>query len=98
MESVEQIKRWYSMGMIRVADFDGDGDVDIADRNLADYVINVRATVPVGEVTVFATGDINQVDGVTSADWTLWLAHWNDIISGTNQLPQFLNYYGPNDL
>jgi hypothetical protein len=68
----ELVRRWYSMGRIRVADFDGDGDVDPSDREQLVTAINTHNAnppgVPISIPIVFATGDINQDGAIGPAD------------------------------
>jgi hypothetical protein len=61
----EREKRWYSMGVIRIADFNGDGAVTQDDQNMfmAAYIAAQSQTPP---IVVFATGDVTgdgQIDG-----------------------------------
>ncbi|MDX2146809.1 MAG: hypothetical protein SFZ23_04745 [Planctomycetota bacterium] len=71
LPSIEQVKRWYSMGKIRVADFDGDGQLTSADHALAYSVTHVSQQP---SIVVFATGDIDDNGVVDTADWTAWEA------------------------
>jgi hypothetical protein len=65
--AISMSQRWYSMGPIRVADFNADGVVDGRDLQKAHdtiaYAIANPTEVP---IKVFATGDINR-DGVINA-------------------------------
>jgi hypothetical protein len=61
---IELTKRWYTMGPIRVADFDGDGSVTFYDYWDGHAAIDAAIANPSGTpIKVFATGDING-DGV----------------------------------
>src|SRR5262249_26053238 len=69
IRQVELTKRWYSMGNIWVADFNGDGV-----ENSQDDVDAYAATHPVSppSIVVFATGDIDGNGQIQEADWTSW--------------------------
>lgn len=65
MRRCEYVKRWYSMGMIRVADFNGDGAVNAHDRIEFESTYQVsrsqiQAGLPV--LRVFANGNITPFD------------------------------------
>lgn len=62
---IERVKRLYSMGWILVADFNGDGQVSIADWNAAQLAI----FAPNRPFITYATGDINQDGVVNGLDW-----------------------------
>jgi hypothetical protein len=60
--ALERVKRWYSMGKILIADFDGDGEVTEADYTLGTATITASLNAAPW-ITVCATGDVNN-DGV----------------------------------
>jgi hypothetical protein len=78
IEAIELTKRWYSMGPIRVADFDGDGTVDIKDYTLAHntiaYGIDHPADVP---IKIFATGDIDGNGVIDNFDNIVFDFYWS---------------------
>jgi hypothetical protein len=85
--------RWYSMGKIEVADFNGDGDVNEADRQKFDTEFAISFANPTGRLAVFATGDVYP-DGVFDGnDQSLFYFYWNQGRSNGIQLRD----YGPAD-
>ncbi|MDX2146776.1 MAG: dockerin type I repeat-containing protein [Planctomycetota bacterium] len=81
IREAEDIKRWYSMGPIVIADFNGDSSVTGADYALAQQVIfagisNTNLSLPI----VFATGDVNQDGVVTYADWQFFDQRYQEAI------------------
>jgi hypothetical protein len=77
----ERIKRWYSMGQIRICDFDGDGFVTSTDEVGMHAAVNASLAEQAAGGTplkVFARGDFNangQIDEVDRSMWTYWAAH-----------------------
>lgn len=70
-EKLRLVQRWYSMGKIHPADFNGDGVVDINDVNDFNAVyalFNEDAPDLDRPITVFATGDINEDGKVNFED------------------------------
>ncbi|MDX2146709.1 MAG: hypothetical protein SFZ23_04235 [Planctomycetota bacterium] len=104
---VEEAKRWYSMGKIQVADFDGDGvvteddplseldgsDHDDAYNVIKPYILNPSHPQPA--VRVFATGDIDGNGVVNADDWEFFFSKWNP---SNNQRGYAPDYGTPNDL
>ncbi|MDX2148465.1 MAG: hypothetical protein SFZ23_13180 [Planctomycetota bacterium] len=95
---VEQAKRWYSMGRIQVADFDGENGVTPADRDavyaiIAPFIANPNRTQP--DICVFANGDIDGNGFVDANDWTFFESKWNP---DNNQRSYAPDYGGPDDL
>ncbi len=74
---IEKLKRWYSIGNIQVADFDGDADVDMEDYNDA-YTATHMSNRDPNDPLVFATGDIlqNSDNVINEADWNKFLEFW----------------------
>ncbi len=97
----EKWKRWYSFGMIQVADFNGDGLVNNSDQ--LDLYEAMNNWSP-GEVTVFGSGDVNQDGTITYADFQEWLAAydayiaWMNAGSNPNTKPARVDYGGMDDL
>lgn len=78
----EFAKRWYSMGVINVPDFNGDGNVAPADR--LELIAAIAAYDPMNlqQPTVFATGDINADGAVNQSDLEAYDARLNSFNSG----------------
>jgi hypothetical protein len=91
---VERIKRWYSMGKIHVADFDGDNGVDQDDANkfLAVWLANRDQVNPQRALTVFATGDINGDGHVDDDDYAKYFAYVATVDPDTNRLGNTFDY------
>jgi hypothetical protein len=93
----EIIRRWYSMGPIWIADFNGDGTANLDDLALFDEVFNYSTF----DLRVFANGDIDG-DGLrTPADRVLFLeamlTEYGKFRTGAS--PQYVRDFGaPNDM
>jgi hypothetical protein len=84
IRQIELTKRWYSMGPIRVADFNGDGIVDLTDYTKAHAAINYAIANPSDvPIKVFATGDIDGngvIDNFDNIEFDLyWGSYPNDV-------------------
>ncbi len=67
---VELIKHWYSMGSIRVADFDGNGTVNQTDYDMAEAAYQASMNHPNDVLfTVYATGDFDNNGMIDVFDW-----------------------------
>lgn len=70
-EKIRIVQRWYSMGRIHPADFNGDGvvnSIDVSDFNAVYALFNDDAPDLDRPITVFATGDINEDGKVNQLD------------------------------
>jgi hypothetical protein len=91
---VGRVQRLYSMGNFRIADFDGDGDVDMDDYLAAYAAVNASSRAFVS----YQTGDLNG-DGMVIADnndpesdWVFFVNKWTLDINGA---PQYKDYGAP---
>jgi hypothetical protein len=97
----EFVKRWYSMGKIRVADFDGNGAV-VTDPNHPDHDLSKfqaafnAAIVNPAALKVFANGDIDGDGDIDQSDKYIFEDYyWPRALLGVFDRPDF---GGPNDL
>lgn len=100
-EVIERLKRWYSMGPIRVADFNGDGGVDNQDlydfrAAYAQYRDDAPAPGPDRPFTVYATCDLNQDGKVTIDDWNMFHDAWDAAPSYPDGLGPVVDYFDAN--
>ncbi|MDX2147176.1 MAG: hypothetical protein SFZ23_06600 [Planctomycetota bacterium] len=93
-DKMEQVKRWYSMGPIQVADFDGNGvPSTTADYQLAyDVILDHMFNPYLYADQVVATGDINRDGEVTAAD----LVEFEDFF--WNRPFEIRDYGAPDDM
>lgn len=89
-----QIQRWYTIGKIRIADFNGDMSVDEADYYdfVAAYALyndDSGGGPTTRGVTCYATCDLNRDGKVDLADWSKFMAAYQSA-----QTPQDLYYNG----
>ncbi|MBU6411836.1 MAG: hypothetical protein KGS45_00035 [Planctomycetes bacterium] len=77
----ERVKRWYSMGKILIADFDGDGEVTQADFDLGSTTI-LASISNAPWITVCATGDINNDGVIDYYDWADFQDSWDHVNNG----------------
>lgn len=77
---VELTKRWYSMGDIRVADFDGNGTVNQLDYDMAYEAIQASLNHPNDVLyTVYATGDFDNNGVIEELDWMYFNYYFNNL-------------------
>ena len=78
--AAERMKRWYNMGMIQVADFNGDGVVsDPQDRLAAEAAVAWGIAHPDVWPVVFGNGDINDDGFITLDDKIEFLNYWTNV-------------------
>lgn len=96
-QKVERVKRWYSMGIMHPADFNGDNSVDTFDSSDFGeaYLANRDDLNPSRLLTVFATGDINQDGHVTEADLAAFDTYLATVTT-EEPLGVAVNYGAPN--
>lgn len=98
-QELERLKRWYSMGPIRVADFNGDGVVSLDDQTAAWAVYSAgMANQP--SIHAYVTGDFDQDGEVTTDDWPIFIDRWECEVNGIGctGLDLVRDFGPPNDL
>ncbi len=101
-KTAEMMKRWYSLGKIKVADFNGDSVINASDLSMANTAIDEGIAFhanPInngGEVfpAVFGNGDIDGNGRIEEADRTLFTTYWDAHLAGTDLIRNY-NYLDP---
>lgn len=82
-KAAEMMKRWYNMGKIQVADFNGDGSVTEQDRIDAEAVIAQNTGVASVWPRVFGNGDINDDGVIDINDYVEYHLYWDNVANRT---------------
>jgi hypothetical protein len=95
----ENIKRWYSMGPIQVADFNADGLVNSDDFVNFNAALNESLALQASggnPLKVFARGEANQDNIISEADRTYWVSVYNHCIGNPGSCA-IVNFGGADD-
>lgn len=85
---IEVLKRWYSLGEIQVADFNGDGYISPFDYTDAWDAVHMPDRQPTDPI-VYATGDFLQDGVINEDDWYEFIYYWDINRRTTKKLYHF---------